>query len=85
MVCWQKNEKLRRSWDDSKELALVLKGKLRDDEDVVKVFECGEWLVLECLTGGPGEYQSHVRPVVEQFLHAGLALSHLMRRILSLC
>jgi hypothetical protein len=85
MVCWQKNEKLRRSWDDSKELELMLKGKLRGNEDVVQDFEFGVWLVLERLTGGPGKYQSHVRAVVEQFLHAGFALSHLMRRILSLC
>ena len=41
MVCWQKNEKLRRSWDDSKELELVLKGKLRGNEVVVQDF--GVW------------------------------------------
>ena len=41
MVCWQKNEKLRCSWDDSNELELVLKGKLRGNEDVVQDFEFG--------------------------------------------
>jgi hypothetical protein len=53
MVYWQKNEKLRRSWDDSNEL--VLSGKLRGDEDVVEMFDCGEWLVLGRMTVGPGE------------------------------
>jgi hypothetical protein len=83
MVCWQKNEKLRRSWDDSNEL--LLKGKLRGDEEVEEVFDCGDWLVRGRVSGGPGEYPSHVRPVEEHFLHAGFPLSHLMRRILSLC
>jgi hypothetical protein len=53
MVYWQKNENLRRSCDDSNEL--VLNGKLRGDEDVVEVFDCGEWLVLGRMTGGLGE------------------------------
>jgi hypothetical protein len=85
-VCLQKKEKLRRSWASSRMLVLIV--IVRGDEELVSVEDVGERLELLFVSNGldePARYPSHVRPVVEHFLHAGLVLSHLIRRILRLC
>lgn len=64
---------------------LVLIVIVGGDEELVPVDDKLELLVVSDGLDRPGGYPSHVRPVLEHFLHVGLALSHLIRRILRLC